>query len=469
LGHWDYAPIRTIWRQRVAHPDTSGNDLLLAIRGLGDLRDNEAHSTLEKLLLSPSISTPIRLETARVLGELRTSGAEASARRLMADGKEGRLAAAWLLRHHRGPEAIHLLQAMARDTDSLVALVALQCLTEIDRTLVVPFLKDLLANPDPDLRLLAVDVLFHEPTLEHIPLLGVRLRDPHPDVRMKARQSLRELGMKPAWHSAVVEQALRILGEKQWQGLEQAIILLAELDHKAAAQSFVGLLTFERPEVFIAAAWGLRRLAVPQTLPAALAHFDRLQQQLRSIPTQNAKPLPEEALDDQLSQLAQFFGQVRYMTAERTLRLVIPKPPPTFPGRPPRKERALGVQARAAAIWALGSIHDGQAAKDLIALFEGYLSVGFVPGSGPPEDYRVRWMCAISLGRIKAKDALGALKKFYTAGKPSLDPVNNACGWAMEQITGQRMPPPGTVEPPDEGFKSWLRSMDTTSTPGQPK
>ena len=32
------------------------------------------------------------------------------------------------------------------------------------------------------------------------------------------------------------------------------------------------LLTFDRPEVFVTAAWGLRRLAVPETVPAVADH-----------------------------------------------------------------------------------------------------------------------------------------------------------------------------------------------------
>jgi HEAT repeat protein len=461
MARWNFMPARDMWLERLEHPETSRNDLLLAVRALDEVREDKAASGLEKLVFTANISTPIRLEAARVLGALQTSGQEASARRLLASpsasGRVPRLAAAWLLRHHQGPDAVRLLIALARDTDPLVALIALQRLMQIDRKLVVPFLKDLLASSDPDLRLIAVEVLFREPTLERVQLLGDRFFDTHPPVRIKARQSLGDLAGNPAFHGAVVDQGMRVLSGKGWRELEQAIILLGQLDHKPAALRMVELLTFDRPEVFVAAAWGLRRLAVPETLPAALRRFDTLQRELRTIPAPEAKPLPEKALDDQLSQLAQLFGQARYLPAEPILRQAFPRPPPSLPGALPPKERALGLQARASAVWALGLIHEGESVKDLVGWFDGQLRAGFEYPSGPPDDYRVRWMSAVSLGRMKAKDALGTLRKFYIAMKPSLDPVNYACGWAIEQITGETMPSPGTVELPGEGFKNWLR------------
>ena len=47
---------------------------------------------------------------------------------------------------------------------------------------------------------------------------------------------------------------------------------------------------------------------------------------------------------------------------------------------------------------------------------------------------------------MKANDGLPALREFYVSKKPSLDPINNACGWAIEQITGEKMPAAGVVE-----------------------
>jgi hypothetical protein len=69
--------------------------------------------------------------------------------------------------------------------------------------------------------------------------------------------------------------------------------------------------------------------------------------------------------------------------------------------------------------------------------------------SMPPEDLRVRRMSALSLGRLKGKELLPSLRLYYRERKPSQDPINNACGWAIEQITGEKMPAPETVKAVD--------------------
>jgi hypothetical protein len=39
-----------------------------------------------------------------------------------------------------------------------------------------------------------------------------------------------------------------------------------------------------------------------------------------------------------------------------------------------------------------------------------------------------------------------SLREFYRPGVPSLSPVNYACAWAIEQMTGEKMGPPGVLE-----------------------
>src|SRR5262249_5760357 len=158
------------------------------------------------------------------------------------------------------------------------------------------------------------------------------------------------------------------------------------------------------------------------TLPGALEY-------VRSTVTRR-RTLPAEAEGQQLSQLAQFLGQSRYTPADLVLRSLVP---PSPGGR-------VGSEARAAAVWALGLIHQGEAVPELAGGFTARSTAVFPPDV---EDGRVRRMAAISLGRMKAQNGLPTLRKFYTAGRPTLDPLHNACGWAIEQITGEVMPAAG--------------------------
>jgi hypothetical protein len=103
------------------------------------------------------------------------------------------------------------------------------------------------------------------------------------------------------------------------------------------------------------------------------------------------------------------------------------------------------IETRAAACWSLGLIHEGKPLPELTQALTGRIEA---VATIPPEDERVRWMCAVALGRMNAKERLPSLRKFYLDGKYSFNGVNNACGWAVEKMTGEKVPPPGTQEFP---------------------
>jgi HEAT repeat protein len=450
LARWDYRPARAIWRERLDKPETGHWDLILAIQGLKEVKDQAAADPLRKLALAEQVPGPIRLEAARALGTLRPEGLEKDAERMSADpsprGLVPRLVAASLLRQHRSPEAIAIMQKLARDAEPTVAAVAIARLLEIDPELLVPALKVLLANPDANVRSFAVDVLHRRPTEEHLHLLSERFDDPHIEVRRKARRYALELAGDKKWREQIITDATARLKGDQWREQEQATILLTQLDHKPAAARLVELLRSNRPEVKVTAAWGLRKLAVPETLPGVVKYIQddiEAQPNPRKAPPKasnrqgNNAPPPEEprvsieVRDHTLSQLHQFIGRQKYRPAEATLRRFIPKLAFGFSG-----------ECRAAAIWALGLILEGKTDDALASAVEARLND---VGSIPPEDFRVRWMCAVTLGRLKAKDKERSLRMWCKAFKPELDRVNNACGWAIELITGEKMPPPETV------------------------
>jgi len=437
LARWDYRPARAVWLARLRESATPQRGLVLAVRALAAVRAEDAADSLRELVVSGQTAGPVRLEAARALGLLRSGGLEKDAERLAADasprGVVARLAAASLLGRHQGDEAVRVLRRLAQDREPAVAAPAVTRLIEIDPKLAVPLLDALLASPDAPLRSLAVEVLRREPTEERVRPLADRLDDPDPDVRRKARESLRELAARKELRERVIVEATRVLAGKSWRGLEQAAVLLTQIDHKPAAGRLVELLTFDRPEVYVTAAWGLRKLAVPETLPAVVRHVGTRQKHLRAnADNPDATFIPS---DHQLCQLNQLLGQQKYAPADAVLREFIPRM--DRPMRPP-----VCQESRAAAIWALGLIHEGKADAGLAgALVERLNDIGTMP----PEDPRVRRMCAISLGRMGAKDALTSLRKYCTDFETTQDPVNNACGWAIERLTGQAMPPPKTI------------------------
>jgi len=464
LAKWKFQPAREIWLERLRRPETIPGDLVLALRGLAALKVIEAIPSLTDLVQSRQASWPIRLEAARALGEIKTSGSESDARGLAADpapnAAGARLAASWLLRHHQGGETTKILQTLARDAEPAVAAVALERLLEMDPKLVMPAIDVVLASPDAKVRSFGVEALCRDPTVERLPLLAARLDDPHPDVRTKARQSLFDLGTKASFRDSVIREGMKVLYGRNWRGLEQTTFLLGQLDHKPAAGRLVELLKFDRPEVLIAAGWGLRRLAVPETLPNALEHFLSIVR-IAQANQKSRKPqaLPLEAWDQQLSHLAQFMGQFRYQPAEPAFRAQIPRI-----RKGPVEAPILGQESRAASVWAMGWLYEGKADPQLARQLEDRLKD--VPKRmDPGENPRVRRMSAIALGRMKSNSSLDVLKSFHWK-LPTLDPVSHACGWSIQQLTGEAPPPPGTVTFPAGTFKNWLRTLPEPKSGG---
>lgn len=429
LARWGYGPAKDEWLKRL-NQTPPRRPVVRAMQGLAVVREERAAPRLRELVLSAETPPAVRLEAAKALGAVRTSGSEADADKLAADtspkGIVGRLSAAWVLRHHGGDEAVRRLQALARDAEPSVVAVALARLVEIDPTVAEPVLTPALASADANVRTLGVEVLARRPSEKHVALLGELLADPHPDARSRARVALREQAKAAELLAPVLKAGERAIGGTDWRGKEQGAVLLAHLGHKPASGRLVELLRDERPEVAVAAAWGLRVLAVPDTFPKALDHF-----------RQFVKAPSPEWRDRQLSHVAQLLGEGKYAPADAPLRAIVP------PGSP------AGFETRAAACWALGLLHEGKPVPELASLFARRLAA---VNPFDIEDDRVRRMCAVSLGRMRAKDQLPALREFYSAGKPSLDAVNNACGWAVEQITGEKVPPPGVISAPQLGW-----------------
>src|SRR5262249_12900323 len=133
--------------------------------------------------------------------------------------------------------------------------------------------------------------------------------------------------------------------------------------------------------------------------------------------------------------------------------LEIPRQRSEIGGKP-----ATGLETRAASIWALGLIHEGKPDPPLVKELEARLNDtphAFHPG----EDARVRCMSAISLARMKSTESLPSMRRFRATAQPTLDPVAHACSWAVQQLTGEQPPAPGSTEIPAGTFKNWLRSL----------
>jgi hypothetical protein len=423
LAAWNFAPAQPIWLERLSNPRTDRRLRILAIRGLQVVGARDAAPALRELALAPRVSADIRAEAAAALGSLKNQGSEADARKLTADksaaGMLDRLVAARMLADHQGEAAQPVLLDLAVDSEPAVAAIAWHRLFAIDPTLTLPLVEAAASHPDANLRGLAVRTLTARPSVDRIARLGTLLDDPHPAVRLAARNSLRKLADDEPFHEAVRDAGLKMLATDSWRGLEQSLLLLTDLDEKSAAPRFLELLEFGRPEVMVTAAFGLRRLAVAETLEPLLDKARRQTVEFRTIPRVRL------GTDEQLSQILQMFGEMNYAAADPLLREYVPK------------ARELGILSRGAAIWALGHLHAGRAPADLGKAFTERLTD---TTSTPPEDPLVRQMSAVGLGRMGIRDALPVLRR-YADSEPPNSKLGASCRWAVESLTGEKLPP----------------------------
>jgi hypothetical protein len=428
LARWDYRPMRKPWLERLADSGARRGYVLLAIASLATVGERSASPQLKELVTAREAEPGVRLAAARALAQLQPQGLEELAAALAAseakDGMVDRLVAANLLRRHASEEGFRLLAALALDREPAVASAALERLFEHDFRLVLPLAERLAANSDANVRHVAAKAWIAECTPAAIGHLGPMLDDPHPAVRTDVREALLEMASEPPLLDPVLEASKNVLAGSQWRGLEQSIMILTALDRDETAARFAELLEFERPEVYVAAAWGLRVLAVQETRPAILNKAERLYT-IQSAAEANATQ------DQQFQHLAEAF---RVLNADESLPLLRKYVP---------KSTDIHPESRAAAIWATGHLLAGRPQPDLVKELSERLAdvASLIPEAG-----QVRLSCALTLGRMKAEEALPTLRKFKGDG-PMYDPVAYACGWAIHQITGEPLPEFADSEP----------------------
>lgn len=428
LARWDYQPRRDAWLKRLADP-AMGVQRGLFAACLGVVREPRAMETLRMLVLASDTPVQLRLQAARAMGEIQREGLEADVRKLVAtdsqlDPKSNpHLLAASLLRWHEGSDAVELLLQLGQHKQTAVAAVALQRLYEIDPKLVFPIVDPTVRSPDVNVRRIGSKVLIAKADLEAIALLATMLGDLNLELRTSVREALFQFAQQDAFRAAVIGHGEHWLeGSENWRAIEQSIILLGKLDHKPCAMRLVEFLPHPRYEVYVAAAWGLARLQVTETLPPML-EFATSRTEVNLQTPGGGREIEDRY--EEIGHLFEAFGPTKYAPAEGLLRRYVPKTP------------AMSQIARGGAIWSLGYLHAEQGDEELAALFAERLADVLSP---MPEFPYVRLACAISLGRMKSKSQLATLERFAKMEGP-YSSIGVACWWAVAEITGKQTTP----------------------------
>ena len=133
----------------------------------------------------------------------------------------------------------------------------------------------------------------------------------------------------------------------------------------------------------------------------------------------------------QVGHLLEALGVQKYAPAEPLWRTYI------------KKDLAMGVYSRGAAIWALGRYHEGNLDGPLSRLLVERLTDEVRPPE-PPEIMRVRVMSGVALGRMGAVAQVARMRK-YREGKAKVLPSSLAIRWAIQELTGEDLPEPENI------------------------
>lgn len=416
------AAMKSVWLERIKTADTRPRDLSLAIEGLGTVREQSALEDLLSIVRDVSRSPAVRLAAAAAAGNIAESGMETDADRLARITRSplfvNQLCAIRLLARHSSENARQTLIELAGHEEPAVAAAALQRLNGIDFSLVLPMAESAMKSPDPRIRRQGAASVMNRPGPSLIPPLSQLLADPNPGVRRDVCEGLFQLAEQPELNEPIRAAAQQVLAGESWEGQEQAAMLLGALEHKPAADRLVELLESPRAEVDIATAWALRKVAVPETIPALIDRAKRRTEQRR---VQGDSP----ELDEEVAHLFEALGVLHAADATPLLLEYVPK-------------RAGWHHSRGAAIWAIGYLNTGTRDPELEAKLNDRI-MDFEPQ--PSESSLVKQMSSIALGRMRAVDHASMLKQYAESDDVEIS-LQLALGWAVRELTGEILPPP---------------------------
>lgn len=433
LARWDFQPARALWLQRLNDPTTPATLLHLSIACLGDVAESRAIPELSRLVTAPTVSASTRLAAAKALAKLPADDLVELSRQLAAGSSHRprltQLIGVHLLAHQSSDAARELLDEYAVAEDPTVAAQAMQRLLEVDPRPLTKRAASTIQHPDARIRSLTVQALATEPSETSIGILVPFLDDRVPRIREEVRRTLLSMSSRDELRPVVIEQTTQTLRGDQWRGLEQAILILTELDQEQVGQRFLELLRHPRPEVYVSAAWGLKTLAAPELSEAIFEEAQRI----------SVESLNEEAaieVSTALSHLLEALGPLNHQPADSFLRTFIPKTVPYY------------TEVRAAAIWSLGHLAAESPDPELVRqLQERLLDHNPIM----PEELEIRALSAVSLGRMNSAPSLPALRQEYAIEGPNTY-LGRCCGWAIEQLTGESMP---DAEPSIRVIENW--------------
>ena len=309
LAKWKHVAAGDLWSGVLKSDSSRPLQRVWAIEGLTAIGDKSMLPRFKKWVSDAAIDYRVRTAAARSLGQLLESGRVEAAAKLKDSTKViDRVLAAEILRGAKEPGELDLSLALAKDSDSAVCTIAWQHLVRSSNARKLdPLATFGTSHREPKVRLAATELLRLWSSEEACLQLGDLLSDLHPDVRNNARKILLAFSEKEELKPTVIKAASDRLSSN-WQGIQQALLILTELDHKPAAIRIVDLLDNRRAEVHITAGWALEQLSVPETLEPV---FNYTEKKVVEIKSGGASEFGESEFES-ITHLIQLLGKNKY-------------------------------------------------------------------------------------------------------------------------------------------------------------
>ncbi len=417
LARWQYRPARAIWLRRLSEKCDDGLRTL-AVHGLLQVPDPSDRQVLEPAYRNEQ-NPAIRIELAKALAAADADTAWTLAEERLALFREtaspdAALEGIELLRRVAPSNSETLLTSLAESDIDIVAEAAFRMLMTANFHGRSDLARRGCLSTNANIRRSSRDALFAAKSGDDAELLSEGLADPIKSNRIAVSRGLLAWAREESHLSDVRRvTAIQLIGES-WRGREQAILVLTQLRDFTAIPKLFELLNDSSPEVFVTAAWALREMAgggieAENVLQSATKFAD----QTKIV---NA-PVPTTVHDHhRIAHLLELLGELRYEPASEFL--------VGFVG----KSSGYHTVARAASIWALGSIHQNHPeAACLKPIVERMMDFR----SQSPENVFVRFQATVAAGRMGDRSLLPQIRQIP---EPSFTPLGQARDWAIKNI-----------------------------------
>ena len=432
LIRWKTAAALELWKARLLDASTTIVSFQLATEGLVSVNHGESVEVLLSITADPAGTYSKRMAAARAAAILSSDRAFSAAESLSGGSVQDRMLALALLNTEK-PESLVKAATLCADSSDGVASVAWQQVFDGDSELLLNHLETGRKHRDAQVRMTAARTMRVWPNSDRAKWLQELLSDIHIEVRNVARTMLVLVSAEhPELKEQIVAQAAAILKPESadWQGMEQSLLVLAQLQATQFSATAFALLGHARDEVVVTAAWLIQLFPDDAIRGQVQTEIEQCEEKLsRGETLQNDISLRE-------MMLLQYAGLVRLKELQPIMEQQFSK---SARGSP---------EKRASALWALAVIHEKTANEQLAKKYEERIQDR---NSMPPESLPVRRSSVMALGLLRYGNSMPVLMEAYKVD-PLDSGIPDTVRWVFP-LLGQPMLP--EIPSPENGVGGW--------------